>query len=153
MLFSMIVISPFLFGSGIVEYTDKFANALNWALMPLVGLVMLMLKPSTDEIVVALRVLCLGTIVAIIHSLYYWDWVSGDTVELNSVGRQSIIFVFRVCVIVLVTLFICRRMQVISYYALTLVAIYTYQAPARSMIGFAVATILLVGSTIIFFVG
>lgn len=86
--FLLLILSPFLAGidSPYVEFRDRFASALNWALMPAVGLVLILVQPPNYLVRYAFRVIVLGSIIAIFHGLVTWV---GLYPELNSVGHVN----------------------------------------------------------------
>ena len=87
-IFLLLAISPFFAGIGspYMSYGERFSNALNWSLMPLVALALILFNVSRNQLVWALRVLCVGTVVAIIHAFIH---CAGMYPELNSVGHVN----------------------------------------------------------------
>ena len=86
--FLLVTISPFFAGmdSQYLDFSQRFSNALNWALMPLVGFILFSLCFSKNQLLLALRVFSFGTVFSVVHAFYAW---SGTYPELNSVGHVN----------------------------------------------------------------
>jgi hypothetical protein len=150
-LFSLIAISPFVAGinSPYAELWERFASALNWCLMPLVALVLLLSNFSRDQFMWALRILCMGTVIAVVQAFYDW---SGSYPELNSVGHvnQSALYLaFSLIPAGLLVLYRQHWADLILVGA-ALLAVGWYQGPARSMIGFGASVLVFSGFWVIY---
>ena len=74
--FLLLAISPFVayWNSPYLDWLSRLSSALNWALMPLVALVILLVNISKGHLLWALRSLCLGSIVAVGEAFYSWSY-------------------------------------------------------------------------------
>lgn len=148
--FFLVAMSSFLAGidSPYVDLSQRLFSALNWALMPLIVLVFLMLRPSLSIVDWALRVCCTSIIVAVIEAFLSW---SGPYPELNSVGHvnQSALY-SAFCLIPAGLLVIRRSSQVdVPLAILSTVSIFWYQSKALSLVGLSVSIAICAG---IFFI-
>jgi hypothetical protein len=149
--FLLLAISPFVAGinSPYAELGARFASALNWSLMPLVALVFLLSNFSRDQILWALRVLCVGTVIAVVQA--FFDW-TGSYPELNSVGHvnQSALYLaFSLVPAGLLALYRQHWADLILVGA-ALLAVGWYQGPAKSMIGFGASCLVIAGFWVIY---
>ena len=55
-----------------MDWPSLLSSALNWALMPLVALVVLLINLSKAHLLWALRSLCFGSMVAVGEAFYSW---------------------------------------------------------------------------------
>jgi len=150
-LFALLAISPFVAGinSPYAELGERFASALNWSLMPLVALVFLLSNFSRDQILWVLRVLCVGTVIAVVQAFYDW---AGSYPELNSVGHvnQSALYLsFSLIPAGLLALYRQHWADLILVGA-ALLAVGWYQGPAKSMIGFGASGLVIAGFWVIY---
>lgn len=145
-VFLLLAISPFFSGIGspYMGFGERFLSALNWSLMPLVALVLMLFDVSRNQLLWALRVLCVGTVLAVIHG--FSQWKSGYP-ELNSVGHVNQSALYLAFTLVPVgLLFVNRQRYWDSLLALAgLIAVFWYLGPSRSLVGFGAALIVVVG--------
>lgn len=139
--FALLVLSPFFAGIGstVMDVSDRFWSALNWALMPLVALVLLMVNFTALQLIWSLRIFCIGTIVAIIESFSSWSGWLGSYPELNSVGHvnQSALYLAFSIIPVGLLLGIRRNLVNMILGVVVVAAVFWYQGPAKSLVGFA----------------
>lgn len=137
--FLFLFLSPFISGisSSHLEFSDRFSNAVNWALMPLVALGLLLLKVSSAQLIMLLRVFCIGTTVAVVQSLISW---TGMYPELNSVGHvnQSAIYLGFSAVLTGLLFFYRTTIWDTLLCFITLSTIFFFQGPAKSMVGMGI---------------
>ena len=135
--FLLLAISPFLAGwsSPYMDWSSRLSNALNWALMPLIALVMILVNISKTQLIWAFRSLCLGTVVAVGEAFYSW---SGIYPELNSVGHVNQSALYLAFSLFPATLLIARNTHFLDSLlgVIVILAVFTFQGPARSMVGF-----------------
>ena len=150
-LFLLLSLSPFLAGLGspYLDLSNRFWSALNWSLMPLISLCLILLNITPGQIILALRVFCLGTILAVIQAFASW---SGEYPELNSVGhinQSSLYLVF--CLIPGAIL--VRRAVFVADRVLGLAVIFiaiAYQPAARSLVAMGALILTIFGLWIIY---
>lgn len=89
--FLLLIFSSFLAGADVFS-TQLFFDSLNWAIMPLIGLIVLTLRFSQKETRRSLYLIIISTCVAIIES-FFRD--TGEYFELRSVGHvnQSALYI------------------------------------------------------------
>lgn len=147
----LLAVSPFVAGinSPYAEPGERFASALNWSLMPLVALVLMISELSRDQILWMLRVVCLGTVLAVLQAFYDW---SGPYPELNSVGHvnQSALYL-AFSLIPAGLLYLYRQHQAdLALVGVVVLSVIWYQGPAQSMIGFGATVLVIAGFWIIY---
>lgn len=145
--FLLLAISPFVAGlnSPFMDLPSLLSSALNWALMPLVGLVMILVKFSKTLLLWALRSFCLGSVVAVGEAFFSWSGSPGTFPELNSVGHvnQSALYL-AFSLIPAILLLILRESTFDLFLGLSvIVACFAFQAPALSLVGFSVCLALM----------
>ena len=135
--FLLVSISPFVSGinSPYLDVSERFSSALNWSLMPLVALVLMSSDISKIRLLWVLRVLCAGTVVAVAHSWMAWE---GGYPELNSVGHvnQSALYLAFSIVPAGILFFTRTTWMDLVVVVLTVFAVFWFQGPARSIMGF-----------------
>lgn len=149
--FLLLVISPFVAGynSPYMDFWDRFSSALNWALMPLVGLVMMLVNFSKAHLLWALRCICLGSVIAVGEAFYSW---SSTYPELNSVGHVNQSALYLAFCLIPAGLLILRHshnFDLMLGIAVVLAAFY-YQGPGHSMVGFGASLGVIGGMWIIY---
>lgn len=149
--FFLVAISSFFAGldSPYMDVSQRFYSALNWALMPLVVVVFLMLKPSPAIVDWAMRLCCVSVVVAIFQAFFTW---SGTFPELNSVGHvnQSALYA-AFCLIPVGLLIVRRSLQVdIPLAILAIFSIFWYQSEALSLVGLSVSIAICAGMFFIY---
>lgn len=149
--FCCLVITPFFAGlsSPYMDWPSRLSSALNWALMPLVALIMLLLNFSKTQLIWALRLICLGSVVAVIEAFYSW---SGRYPELNSVGHvnQSALYLaFSLIPAILLAIRYSHISDIILAIAV-FGAVFYYQGPAHSIIGLSASLSIVAGVWIMF---
>lgn len=143
--FLLVAISPFVSGvnSPYLEFSERFASALNWSLMPLVALVFMSLDISKIRLIWGLRILCAGTVVAVAQAWIMWE---DGYPELNSVGHvnQSALYLAFSIVPAGILFFTRTTWADLVLILLTVFAVFWFQGPARSILGVS-ASLTLVG--------
>lgn len=145
----LLAISPLMAGldSPYMNTFERLKSALNWAVMPLIMLVILLIGFSKEHLLWAYRVICLGTSVATIEAMISR---TGSVPELNSVGHvnQSALYLAFSLIPALVLLISSKKNifdWVLSLGTIWLIA--WFQAPAKSLI--AAITCVLIATSFI----
>lgn len=145
-IFLLLAISPFFAGIGspYMSYGERFSNALNWSLMPLVALALILFNVSRNQLVWVLRVLCVGTVVAVIQAFVHW---AGTFPELNSVGHVNQSALYLAFSLVPAGLLFVNRQHILDLLLVlaSLVVVFCYLGPSRSLVGFGAALIVVGG--------
>jgi len=149
--FLLLTISPLVAGlnSPYMVWPSRLSSALNWALMPLVALVVITVNFSKAELLWGLRSVCVGSIVATVEAFYSW---SGPYPELNSVGHVNQSALYLAFCLIPATLLMMRyahKLDLLLGIAV-IVAVFSYQGPARSMVGFGASLAVIGGAWIIY---
>lgn len=145
--------SPFLAGLGdtVLSQTEKMSNALNWAIMPGICLVLFLLKLNERQVLGSIQILCFSGVIAIAESFLSWE---GIYPQLNSVGHvnQSALYAMFLAVGAAILL-VQEKPKVFHCFlaVVTLIAVIAYQGPARSLVAFAGLSIILAVATLIYF--
>ena len=148
--FLFLVFSSFFAGVGseLIDSELKFGRALNWAVMPLVGFLIICLNPKPGRILIMADILCLGALVALIHGFITWE---GEYPELNSVGHvnQSALYM---ATMVYIASFLILKERTIFQLGLGLCVIFgslCFQVLGRSLVGLGGTGIALVSVMVI----
>ena len=144
--FFLLAISPFIAGlnSPFMDWPSRLSSALNWVLMPLVALVIILVNFSKTQLLWALRSIFLGSVIAVGEAFYSW---SGTYPELNSVGQvnQSALYL-AFCLIPAASLVVQNVHKLDLLLGLVVIlAVFSFQGPARSMVGFGTSLAVIVG--------
>lgn len=150
-MFLVLAVSPFFAGinSPYEELGERFANALNWSLMPLVALFLMISKFSHDQVLWMLRVLCVGTVIAVVQAFYQW---SDEYPELNSVGHvnQSALYLAFSLIAAGVLVLYRQHWADLVLIGITVLAVGWYQGPAKSMVGLGASALVIAGFFVIY---
>lgn len=143
--FLLLALSPFFAGinSPYLDAGQRFSSALNWALMPLVAFVFLLTEDSETLIRNSLRVLCMSAVVGVMEAFYSWDdWIYP---QLNSLGHvnQSALYLAFSMIPSGMLLFMHRNLKDSLLAIGSLVAVFIYQAPAKSLVGVGTSVVIL----------
>lgn len=134
----LISLSPFLAGidTPFLSEVQRFFNSLNWAVMPLAALVLLISRFDYSQLAWSLRSICLGAVLSVIHAYFFW---SHEYPELNSVGHvnQSALYLAFCCSPAMLLILQYKQRQDILLGCATLLAIISFQAPAKSLVAAA----------------
>lgn len=149
--FLLLAISPFVAGcnSPDLDLPARLSSALNWALMPLVAVVMLLVRFSNTHLTWALRSLCLGSVISIGEAFYSW---AGTYPELNSVGHVNQSALYLAFCLIPARLLVLRDIYKFDIYlgVAVILAVFSFQGPARSMVGFGASLACVGGMWIIY---
>jgi hypothetical protein len=149
--FLLLAISPFVAGwnSPYMDWPSRLSSAVNWALMPLVALILLVVNFSKSHQLWALRIFCVGAVVSVGEAFYSWV---GPYPELNSVGHVNQSSLYLAFCLIIAALLLIKRTHTfdLALGLAVILSVFAYQGPARSMVGFG-ASICVIGSMVVIF--
>ena len=131
------------------DYISRFDSALNWALIPACGAVFIYYRPTEHQLRWFLRIVLLGSVIAILHGFYTR---AGPYPELNSVGHVNQSSLYLVFVLLVVgQLFFKRKHDFdTTLCAVTMILCFTYLIPARSLVAAGCSAFAILGLLIIY---
>ena len=149
--FLLLAMSPFAAGwnSVYMDLPSRLSSALNWALMPLVSVIFILVNFSKRYLLWVFRSLCLGFVIAVGEAFYSW---SGEYPELNSVGHVNQSALYAVFCLMPAGLLLMRSGHKLDLLVglTTISAVFYYQAFTLSLVGFGASSATIGGMGIIY---
>lgn len=149
-MFLLLAISPFFAGIGspYMESGERFSNALNWSLMPLVALVLVLFNASRNQLVWILRVLCTSSVISVMQAFYQ---LNGNYPQLNSLGHVNQSALYLAFCLVPAGLLGVNRQHFVDWLLVSAVvaAVFWFLGPSLSLVGFGASLIIVAGLFVI----